>query len=108
MCASLMHSGLCTEFLSSCSHVCDPRVSLYFPSSGPIPCSACSCAVPGDKRQSALSALKDLQQSLKVAGKGAEVGSPGGLQRSPSMTKRKRSGPARASSAKNLKAEALA
>ena len=68
----------------------------------------CSAAVPGDKRQSALSALKDLQQSLKPeAGKGAEAGS-GGLQRSPSMIKRKRSGPPRASSAKNLKAEALA
>ena len=67
----------------------------------------CSSAVPGDKRQSALSALKDLQQSLKAAGKGGEAG-PGGMQRSPSMIKRKRSGPARASSAKNLKAEALA
>ncbi len=62
--------------------------------------------MPGDKRQSALSALKELQQSLKPAGKGEEAGSP--MHRSPSMTKRKRSGPARASSAKNLKAEALA
>ena len=77
-------------------------------SHGPTPRSACSGAVPGDKRQSALSALKDLQESLKPAGKGGEAGSPGGLHRSPSMTKRKRSGPARASSAKNLKAEALA
>ncbi len=81
---------------------------LEFPNSGLTPYYVCSGAVPGDKRQSALSALKDLQQSLKVAGKGAEAESPGGLQRSPSMTKRKRSGPARASSAKNLKSEALA
>lgn len=66
-----------------------------------------SSTVPGDKRQSALSALKDLQHSVKLGGKAGEAGA-GGLQRSPSMIKRKRSGPARASSAKNLKAEALA
>ena len=65
-----------------------------------------SGCVPGDKHQSALSALSDLQQSVKAAGKGGEAGS-GGLQRSPSMIKRKRSGLARASSGKNLKAEAL-
>ena len=60
-------------------------------------------AAPGDKRQSAVEALKELQQTLK----GSSAGS-GEMNRSPSMTKRKRAGPARTSSAKTLKAEPMA
>jgi len=63
----------------------------------------CSNAVSEDKRKSALSTIEELQKSLKATGKESE-----GMQRLPSMTKRKRSSPARASSVKNLKAEIMA
>ncbi len=63
----------------------------------------CSDAVSGDKRESALNTIEELQKSLKATGKGSE-----GMKRSPSMTKRKRPSPARASSIKSLKAETMA
>ena len=49
--------------------------------------------------------VRELQQSLKAISGDAD--GPGGMKRSPSMTKRKRSGPARSASAKNIKAEPM-
>ena len=57
----------------------------------------------GDRRESALNTIEELQKSLKATSKDSEE-----MKRSPSMTKRKRSSPARASSVKNLKAETTA
>ena len=61
--------------------------------------------LPGEKRDAAAAAVRELQQSLKA--RCGEADGAGGLKRSPSMTKRKRSGPARSASAKSIKAEPM-
>lgn len=61
--------------------------------------------LPGEKRTVAATMVMELHQSFKARCSDADGAS--GIKRSPSMTKRKRSGPARSASAKNIKAEPM-
>ncbi len=62
----------------------------------------CCSAAPVDKRQSAMEALKELQQTLMGSGTGS-----GDMKRSPSLIKRKHAGPHRISRAKTIKPEPM-